>query len=62
MPRDGFVLAVSPKGQKRRVPKSWLEEPFNYKLPSDVQSEDTSGSEVASGSEKKISTQKGVSR
>lgn len=33
MPNDGFVTAVSPGGQKRRVPKHYLDEPFNYKLP-----------------------------
>lgn len=31
---DGFITAVSPSGQKRRVPRHYLDNPaFGYKLP-----------------------------
>ena len=34
MADDGFVTAVPPNGgEKRRVPKHYLAEPFNFKLP-----------------------------
>lgn len=34
MADDGFVTAVPPNGgEKRRVPRHYLESPFNYKLP-----------------------------
>lgn len=34
MAKDDFVTAVPPSGgAKRRVPKHYLNEPFNFKLP-----------------------------
>ena len=34
MADDGFITARPPGGgTKRRVPKHYLDEPFNYKLP-----------------------------
>jgi hypothetical protein len=34
MADDGFVLAVPPNGgTKRRVPRHYLQAPFNFKLP-----------------------------
>ena len=34
MAADGFITAVPPNGgEKRRVPKHYLDEPFNFKLP-----------------------------
>ena len=34
MADDGFVTAVPPNGgEKRRVPRHYLSEPFNFKLP-----------------------------
>ena len=34
MADDGFVIAVDPAGNKRRVPKHYLDNPaFGYKLP-----------------------------
>lgn len=34
MADDGFITAVPPNGGgKRRVPKHYLDEPFNFKLP-----------------------------
>lgn len=34
MANDGFVTAYPPGGgEKRRVPKHYLNAPFNYKLP-----------------------------
>lgn len=34
MADDGFVTAVPPNGgEKRRVPRHYLEPPFDYKLP-----------------------------
>jgi hypothetical protein len=34
MADDGFVTAVPPNGgKKRRVPKHYLDAPFNFKLP-----------------------------
>lgn len=34
MADDGFVTAAPPNGgEKRRVPKHYLDEPFNFKLP-----------------------------
>jgi len=34
MADDGFVTAVPPGGgEKRRVPRHYLNEPFNFKLP-----------------------------
>lgn len=41
MADDGFVIARPPGGgAKRRVPKHYLEPPFNFKLPPSTRAEE----------------------